>query len=153
MPGLRHSPLRTSLSGLLAALTLSLPAQALPQPCVSWASICVPEYVIRYLPTLGGSVDPGASWGPLVATEEATRQIASHYWPAWAVERMVRIAECESGHSPWAVNPSSGAAGIWQIMPFWKRVWPGDYFDPWTNGAIAYQIWLEQGFAAWVCRG
>lgn len=148
MSGLRRTLIGASAGCLLAFSPIT--AQALE--CVSWASICVPEYVAKYLPPEPETIDPGASWGPLVASEDQTRMIASHFWPEWAVERMVRIAECESGHSPWAVNPSSGASGIWQIMPFWQRAWPGNYFDPWVNGAVAYQIWLAQGFDAWVCR-
>lgn len=90
---------------------------------------------------------------PVVLTaEDQVRVIAEYFWPDWAVERMARIAKCESNFLPTAVNPSSGAAGIWQIMPGWKKTWPGNYLDAWTNGAVAYQIWLVQGFGAWVCK-
>lgn len=100
-------------------------------------------------------VDPG----PVSVSPEAlVRQLAYYYWPDWAAERMIRIAWCESRYSPTAQHPRSKAAGIWQIMPFHQADWPGDYFDPWTNAAVAYQIWLEADrygdpFRPWVCKG
>jgi len=93
---------------------------------------------------------PPNIYGPGV---EQWRSMVAHFWPAEHVDRMLRIAECESHGVPTAVNPSSGAAGIFQVMPFWQKTWPGDYTDPWTNAAVAYQIWLSQGYGAWVCKG
>lgn len=83
---------------------------------------------------------------------EQWRHLVAWFWPAEHVDRMLRIMACESGGNPYAYNPS-GATGLFQVMPFWQRTWPGDYTDPWTNGAVAYQIWLSQGYGAWVCRG
>jgi len=83
---------------------------------------------------------------------EQWRPMVAYYWPAAHVDRMLRITKCESNGNPRAVNPRSGAAGLFQIMPFWKRVWAGDYLDPWVNAATAYQIWLVQGYGAWVCK-
>lgn len=83
---------------------------------------------------------------------EQWRALVAHFWPAEHVDRMLRIMACESGGNSYAFNPS-GATGLFQIMPSWQRVWPGDYTDPWTNAAVAYQIWLSQGYAAWVCSG
>lgn len=134
-------------------LILTLALWLSPQPCVNWYSYCLPDYVARWVP-----VEPVVDPGPVsvvVDTEAEVREIAEHFWPAWAVDRMVRIAECETvpDWNARSLNPSSGAAGLWQIMPQWQKVWPGDYFDPWVNGAVAYQVWLEQGFGAWVCSG
>lgn len=85
---------------------------------------------------------------------EQWRELVAYFWPAEHVDRMLRIMACESGGDPNVPNEQgSGALGLFQIMPFWQNEWPGDYTDPWTNAAVAYQIWLTQGYAAWVCRG
>lgn len=73
-------------------------------------------------------------------------------YPLWDVDRMLRIMNCESGGSPTAYNGVTGVAGLFQIHPLWQKVWPGNYYDPATNVAVAYQVWLEQGYDAWVCR-
>lgn len=83
---------------------------------------------------------------------EQWRQLVAAY-TRWDVDRMLRIMECESHGNPAAKNPRSSATGLFQIMGFWQKVWPGDYTDPQTNVAVAYQIWLAQGYRAWVCRG
>lgn len=83
---------------------------------------------------------------------ERWREMVAYYWPDWAVDRMLRIMRCESGGIPWVPNSEgSGALGLFQIMEFWQKTWPGDYTDPWTNAAVAYQIWLDQGWGAWSC--
>ena len=74
-------------------------------------------------------------------------------YPLWDVDRMLRIMACESGGNPNAYNGSTGVAGLFQIHPLWQKAWPGDYYDPAINVAVAYQVWLEQGYRAWVCRG
>ena len=84
---------------------------------------------------------------------EQWRPMVAYYWPAEHVDRMLRIMACESGGLPTAKNPRSSATGLFQIMKFWQKAWPGDYTDPWTNAAVAYQIWLTQGYGAWVCKG
>lgn len=133
---------------LIAALVLAFSIRAQASECVVWGELCVPAYTVRWLP----AAPPTPQNVAVVTSEDVARTIVEHFWPAWAVDRMMRIAECESHYSPTAVNPTSGAAGIWQIMPGWQRTWPGDYQDPWVNGAVAYQIWLVQGFDAWVCK-
>jgi hypothetical protein len=68
------------------------------------------------------------------------------------------ITFCESRHDPAAHNQSSGARGLWQIMPlhayrFTKRGW--DYWRDWMdarkNTAIAIEIKRDQGIRAWDC--
>lgn len=62
------------------------------------------------------------------------------------------IIECESGGSWTAVNPSSGAYGRFQIMPFW---WSGAcaHLDRSPAGQIACAtiIVKQQGLGAWDC--
>lgn len=87
-----------------------------------------------------------------VSGVEQWRTMVEWFWDEPHTSRMLRIMDCESGGDPSAKNPRSSATGLFQIMGFWQKVWPGDYTDPWTNAAVAYQIWLSQGFAAWVCK-
>jgi hypothetical protein len=71
--------------------------------------------------------------------------------PAWAAPAAARIAECESGGDPGASNPSSGAAGVWQIL---GSVSPGDLYNPSVNAANAVSKFRDKGdtWAAWVCQ-
>lgn len=74
-------------------------------------------------------------------------------YTGWDVDRMLRIMRCESGGNPYAYNGRTGVAGLFQIHPLWQKAWPGDYYDPATNVAVAHSVWLEQGYGAWVCKG
>lgn len=135
------------MSVVLAAALTFLPSTDVPQ--------CAPG-LIHSPPLCLTAEQFEAMWNPPtpppISLEGQVRVIAYYFWPDWAAERMIRIAKCESNFEPWAVNSRSGAAGIWQVMPFWKKLWPGNHLDAWTNGAVAYQIWLSQGFGAWVCK-
>jgi hypothetical protein len=58
----------------------------------------------------------------------------------------VSTASCESGLDPNAVNTSSGAAGLFQFMPFhWEGQW--NPFDPLVNSQHAYS--LSNGGTNW----
>jgi hypothetical protein len=62
------------------------------------------------------------------------------------------VAACESGLRPWARNPSSGAAGLFQLMPIH---WQGK-FDPYDAVAnTQYAYGLSNGgtdWSAWGCQ-
>ncbi len=110
-----------------------------------------PEPEVRVANRLVIAPPPNTNSAPIGV--EQWRSMVAHYWPAEHVDRMLRIMACESGGNPAAKNPRSSATGLFQVMGFWQKTWPGDYTDPWTNAAVAYQIWLSQGYGAWVCRG
>lgn len=58
-----------------------------------------------------GSVDV-ADWRPLVAT----------YFPLEHVDEALAIIECVSGGDPALVDPATGAAGLFQLLPStWER--------------------------------
>lgn len=69
----------------------------------------------------------------------------------------LRVAYCESGYNPFAYNRSSGASGVFQIMP---GTWAGTskhWFSPfsaWANVAAAHEIFARDGnsWREWVCR-
>jgi hypothetical protein len=64
-------------------------------------------------------------------------------------DRALCVMERESGGNPDARNPTSGAAGLFQIMPFWWEAYGGDRYDPIDNTALAKRIRDEQGWTAW----
>jgi hypothetical protein len=70
---------------------------------------------------------------------------------AWAL----RVAACESGYNPYAVNRSSGAAGLFQFMPStWARSpWGAQSpFDPVANSQAAAWLYARSGPGQWVCQ-
>ena len=79
--------------------------------------------------------------------------MVEHFWDEPHTSRMLRIMACESKGDPRAFNGRTGVKGLFQIHPLWQKPWPGDYYDPWTNAAVAFQVWREQGYRAWACKG
>ena len=69
---------------------------------------------------------------------------------------MVRIARCESGLNPAAVNASSGALGLFQHLP---RYWPGraaglgyssaDWSNPTANARVSAVLLRDGGPGHW----
>lgn len=99
---------------------------------------------------------------PYIEGVEQWRSMVAYFWGKHGVahvDRMLRIMWCESRGRWWVMNEQgSGAEGLFQIMQFWKKQWPGDYKNPWTNAAVAYQIWLEADrygdpYRPWACSG
>jgi hypothetical protein len=64
------------------------------------------------------------------------------------------IADHESGDDPNNVNPASGAAGLFQLMPFWwdgnnEFGWKFDPYDAQQNAVHAHLIWKAYGWGPW----
>jgi len=81
-------------------------------------------------------------WRPLIAL----------YFNAEDVDRVACLMEKESAGDPEARNPSTGAAGLMQVMPFWAKSHGYGYHDlfkPGINLWIASQIKDQQGWKAW----
>ena len=95
---------------------------------------------------------PTRTTSPTTAGVEQWRSLVASIWPAEQVNNVLRVMACESGGNPNAVNPSSGAAGLMQVMPFWWDHYGGDRYDPVTNLTVAYWIWQQQGWGGWTCR-
>jgi Transglycosylase SLT domain len=72
-----------------------------------------------------------------------------------AVSWALRVAACESGYNQFAVNRSSGAAGLFQFMPStwahspWAAQSP---FDPVANSQAAAWLYARSGPGQWVCQ-
>jgi len=68
---------------------------------------------------------------------------------------MLRVARCESVLDPSAVNPSSGASGLFQFMPGTWLTTPfadQDIFDPVANANAAGWMWSVGRRNEWVCQ-
>jgi hypothetical protein len=66
-------------------------------------------------------------------------------FPESIVPTMVSIAARESGLCAGAINPISGACGLWHIYPC-----PGsDALDPARNAALAYMKYEASGLSPW----
>lgn len=138
------------IAALILTAVLGNPAPCAPD-LIHYMPFCLTpaEYVALTAPPVPATVTPVVA----VSGVEQWRAMVAFYWNEPHTSRMLRIMECESHGEPTAKNPRSSATGLFQIMAFWQKKWPGDYTDPWTNTAVAYQIWLTQGYPAWVCKG
>jgi hypothetical protein len=74
---------------------------------------------------------------------------------AGAQQWALRIAKCESGYNPNAVNRSSGASGLFQFMPStWAALpWAGQsVFNPVANAQAAAYYYQHSGAGPWQCK-
>ena len=68
------------------------------------------------------------------------------------------VIQCESRWRAGAVNPSSGATGLFQVHPIHRArvermgyTW-ADMLEPLANLHVALTIWGEQGWGPWSCK-
>jgi hypothetical protein len=114
--------------------------------------------------TTEGGGGGGGPWNHPPAVEQ-WRGLVSSFFPSSRVEEALRIIDCESNGDPDALNPYSGAAGLFQFLPStWASASAGagygdsSVLDPEAN--IASAAWLagnyeNQGlyyWQAWSCR-
>lgn len=81
-------------------------------------------------------------WEPLV----------SSYFSAADVERVLCLMDHESRGDPKALNPSSGASGLMQVMPFWADHFGysrEEMFNPAINLEMAAWILERHGWNSW----
>lgn len=72
-----------------------------------------------------------------------------------AVSWALRIANCESGYNPNAVNPSGDATGVFQFL---RSTWAGTPYagysrtDAWANVQAGAWLYARQGPTPWMCK-
>ena len=74
---------------------------------------------------------------------------------AGAQQWALRVAKCESGYNPNAVNRGSGASGLFQFMPAtWASMPQGgqSVFNPVANAQAAAVLYQRSGPNQWSCK-
>lgn len=62
----------------------------------------------------------------------------------WDVREALAVLDCESRGDPWALNPSSGACGLFQHLPCEGQG------DPETSVARAWAKYEARGWQPWI---
>lgn len=151
----------------LVALSMGIGAKAAPQETraalerkVAWQDKHIRQlqhrraYLHRYIRHLRAP-SPYAASVPVHTTSTSytggvlsASQVASYArgagFPESVIPEMVAIAYRESRFNPAAINSSSGACGIWQILP----AQPG-CTNPASNAAMAYAKYRASGLQPW----
>jgi len=100
------------------------------------------EEAPRYVPAVRG---PRASYG----TEQVQqwREAVDAY--PWPTDTALLVISCESQGDPGAINPSSGAAGLFQLYSWgWlaaRMFGTRNVLIPWVNIGVAFALWEDSG--------
>lgn len=95
--------------------------------------------------TSGGG---GGPWNHPPAVEQ-WRPLVQQYFPSHRVEEALRIIDCESNGDPNAVNPYSGASGLFQFLP---STWASSAPKAGFGGASPFEPEPNVGSAAWLAN-
>lgn len=124
-----------------------------PKLLAEWHDMRVRHHVAPAVST-STQLAPAAHRGMGPGVTDWTGLVSAHFPPS-EVATALRVIDCESGGNPNARNASSGAAGLFQIMP---HIWaphfgvdPDSLFAAEVNVAIARRVWEIQGWGAWEC--
>lgn len=99
-------------------------------------------------PTTTSGGGGGGPWNHPPEVEQ-WRGLVQAYFPSSRVEEALRIIDCESNGDPNAVNPYSGAAGLFQFLPStWESTSPKAGFA----GASPFDAEANVGSAAWLAN-
>lgn len=98
--------------------------------------------------TTSGGGGGGGDWDHPPAVEQ-WRSLVTAYFPSHRVEEALAIIGCESNGDPNAVNPYSGASGLFQFLPStWESTAPKAGFA----GASPFEPEANVGSAAWLAN-
>jgi hypothetical protein len=108
-------------------------ATEMPPPEVPTEAAYIPpaqEEIEEPVPPVEQPPHSGASWEAAVCSL------------AWSCQEALSVIYAESGGDPWATNPSSGACGLFQLLPC-----PG--YDIATQLAHAWAKYVDGGHSFW----
>jgi hypothetical protein len=125
-----------------------------PPPPIVWAPAAV-EQADRNQEALAAEAAQAAQPPPQPPTMQDIIRAAFQPLGDSSVDWAEKIAFCESTYNPNAVNPSSGAAGLFQFLP---STWAGtpfassSPFDPQANASAAAWLLQTYGPSQWECQ-
>ena len=101
----------------------------------------------------------GTSMVQMKPSSASSRAIAAIHatWPASLAPRAIRIARCESGLNPRAVNSRNRNGttdwGLFQLNDggTMQSVLRGSWSNPVHNSRAAYRLYRQRGWGPWVC--
>ena len=89
--------------------------------------------------------EPATYPSGVLSAEQVAGYARGAGFPEDVIPTMVAIAFRESRFNPAAINPSSGACGLWQMYPC-----PGSHaLDPATNASMAFSKYQAAGLSPW----
>ncbi len=103
------------------------------------------------------AVSPMMPSTPVPVASSAIQQIILQAFAplgAAAQQWALRVAKCESGYNPYAVNRATGAAGLFQFLPSTWAATPEHNqspFDPVANANAAEWLYARDGPGQWQC--
>lgn len=107
-----------------------------------------PTTTVATTSTTSGGGGGGGSWNHPPAVEQ-WRGLVEAYFPSNRVEEALRIIGCESNGDPNAINPYSGASGLFQFLPStWETTAPNAGFPD----ASPFEPEANIGSAAWLAN-
>ncbi len=101
----------------------------------------------------GGRVH-AASASPSYTRSQIITIIKNAFGTGALGNQAVSVATCESSLNPNALNPSSDAKGLFQIIPgTWAMYGKGNPYNPTDNAQAARRIYnAAHGWSPWVCQ-
>jgi len=115
-------------------------------------------YVVSLIPNVSAAYVAQYGPPPRPVAELPPQQMDALIYSIWGHGTAGVQAECianhESSDDPNDVNQSSGATGLFQLMPSWwngnnRLGWNFDPFDPRENALAAHLIWQQDGWLPW----
>lgn len=107
-----------------------------------------PTTTVATTSTTSGGGGGGGPWNHPPAVEQ-WRGLVEAYFPSNRVEEALRIIGCESNGDPNALNPYSGASGLFQFLPStWETTAPKAGFPD----ASPFEPEANTGSAAWLAN-
>jgi soluble lytic murein transglycosylase-like protein len=100
---------------------------------------------------------PATAGAPIAAGGSIEQMILDAFAPlgGGAQQWALRVARCESGYNPNAVNRGSGASGLFQFMPSTWASMPQhtqSVFNPLANAQAAAVLYQRSGPNQWSCK-
>jgi Transglycosylase SLT domain len=132
----------------LAALNTPKPAPAAP-------AATPPPATVRPAPPPAPAPPPPPAPGPAGGSIQQIILDAFAPLGPGAQQWALRVAKCESGYNPNAVNRSSGASGLFQFLPSTWASLPQhnqSVFNPVANSQAAAVLYQRSGPNQWSCK-